>query len=237
MDIFVNTEKRPVVSSNQVPVGTADYFTVPPGSKLVVSAAAGLLANDTDAERDGLVVTDVVIKSGLGTIDWMPDGSFTFVPKEGYRGPVELEYTVSDKQVHVVEVATDEFLVNTETELTQGTPAITELDDGGFFVVWTDFSGKGGDASNTGIKGPVGPEEWHRVPDQHPDKRQPASAVRHPPGQWKPDRRLGGFQRPEREQRDCRAVAGRERKQDRQPVHDQFLSPEFAVGAEGDRTP
>lgn len=49
----------------------------------------------------------------------------------------------------------DEFLVNTETSNCQLRPALAPLKDGGFVVVWTDHSGRGGDASGSGIKGKV----------------------------------------------------------------------------------
>lgn len=49
----------------------------------------------------------------------------------------------------------DEFLVNTETANCQLTPALAPLPDGGFVVVWTDYSRRGGDASGSAIKGKV----------------------------------------------------------------------------------
>ena len=45
-----------------------------------------------------------------------------------------------------------EILVNTTTTSDKGRPSITSLASGGFVVSWEDFSGQGGDASNTGIK-------------------------------------------------------------------------------------
>jgi hypothetical protein len=46
-----------------------------------------------------------------------------------------------------------EFLVNTSTLSSQSQPAIAPLADGGFVIVWTDFSGSGGDSSGSSIKG------------------------------------------------------------------------------------
>ena len=45
-----------------------------------------------------------------------------------------------------------EFLVNTTIFNAQNDPTITSLASGGFVVSWTDSSGQGGDATNTGIK-------------------------------------------------------------------------------------
>jgi Ca2+-binding RTX toxin-like protein len=48
-----------------------------------------------------------------------------------------------------------EFLINTATANTQNQPAITSLASGGFLVSWSDDSGQGGDASNSGIKAQI----------------------------------------------------------------------------------
>ena len=45
-----------------------------------------------------------------------------------------------------------EFLINTQTFSGQVNSAVAELSGGGFAVSWTDFSGVGGDSSNSGIK-------------------------------------------------------------------------------------
>jgi hypothetical protein len=49
----------------------------------------------------------------------------------------------------------EEFLVNSETLNTQIRPSVASLTDGGFVVAWVDYSGRGGDASASGIKAKV----------------------------------------------------------------------------------
>lgn len=51
--------------------------------------------------------------------------------------------------------ATGEFLVNSETLNTQIRPSIAPLTDGGFAIVWVDYSGRGLDDSSSGIKGTI----------------------------------------------------------------------------------
>lgn len=46
-----------------------------------------------------------------------------------------------------------EFLVNTTVAASQEAPSVTTLPDGGFFVVWTDYSATGGDTSGSAIRG------------------------------------------------------------------------------------
>lgn len=48
--------------------------------------------------------------------------------------------------------ASDEFLVNTETLNCQIRPCVSSLTDGGFVIAWADYSGRGEDASSSGIK-------------------------------------------------------------------------------------
>lgn len=60
----------------------------------------------------------------------------------------------------------DEFLVNTETANCQLRPALAPLQDGGFGVVWTDHSGRGGDASGSGIKGKVFGPRGNTIQDE-----------------------------------------------------------------------
>lgn len=53
------------------------------------------------------------------------------------------------------ESAGKEFLVNSEVLDNQLRPALAPLPNGGFVVVWTDCSGRGGDTSGSGIKAKI----------------------------------------------------------------------------------
>lgn len=85
-----------ITAPNEAPNATDDvYNTVSRNSPLVVSAAAGLLANDTDPEGANLTAT-LVTGPSHGTVTINPDGSFTYVPNTGYSGPDSFTYRASD---------------------------------------------------------------------------------------------------------------------------------------------
>ncbi|HEX6983803.1 MAG TPA: FG-GAP-like repeat-containing protein, partial [Planctomycetaceae bacterium] len=63
---------------------------------LDVRAAAGVLANDYDRERDGLTAA-VVAGPQHGTLTLRADGSFEYAPAAGYSGPDAFVYKVTDR--------------------------------------------------------------------------------------------------------------------------------------------
>ncbi|WP_199141840.1 beta strand repeat-containing protein, partial [Pedobacter sp. ASV12] len=101
-----------VIPTNVAPVANPDVKSTNEDATLTVSAANGVLANDTDADNDPLTVTKYTIGgidytagtshliTGKGTITLNADGSYTFVPLANYNGPVDvITYTVSDGTV------------------------------------------------------------------------------------------------------------------------------------------
>ena len=99
-----------VTAVNDVPVATADQYTTPQGAVLNVAAPNGVLANDTDADGDGLtaVVTDTPTQGALALA---ADGSFTFAPPEGFAGPVTFTYLARDPQMAASAVTTVRVVV------------------------------------------------------------------------------------------------------------------------------
>jgi hypothetical protein len=82
---------------NLPPVGAADTFAATEDTNLVVNAANGVLANDTDPNNDTL--TAVLFNAPpatKGTLTLNADGSFTFVPKLNVNGPVTFSYRAKD---------------------------------------------------------------------------------------------------------------------------------------------
>ncbi len=74
------------------PQANADSYTVNADTPLTVSAAQGLLANDS-----GSPLTFIKYSApSHGTIALNPDGSFTYTPQTGYTGADSFTYTVSD---------------------------------------------------------------------------------------------------------------------------------------------
>ena len=106
-----------IAAVNDAPVANADLGSTPEDGALSVSAASGLLANDTDAEGDTLTVTDFSILgvtrsfsagqtaglSGAGSLIIHSDGSYSFDPGTAYNGLKSSEtatetvsYSISD---------------------------------------------------------------------------------------------------------------------------------------------
>jgi len=82
---------RPV---NDPPVAMDDAYATDEDTVLVVSAP-GVLANDSDAEGDTLVVS---LEAGPshGAVDLSPDGGLTYTPDPDFHGTDSFTYTVSD---------------------------------------------------------------------------------------------------------------------------------------------
>lgn len=68
-----------VGAANQAPLAQNDAYTVPEGETLVVDAASGVLANDSDPNGDELTAI-LVNPPATGTLTLNEDGSFTYVP-------------------------------------------------------------------------------------------------------------------------------------------------------------
>lgn len=74
-----------------------DYVTVETTKTLTVSAANGVLYNDSDPESNTQTVTGKTeTVTGKGTLVLANDGSYTFTPVSGYIGQVVFTYTITD---------------------------------------------------------------------------------------------------------------------------------------------
>lgn len=83
------------VPVDTVPVGVPDSYVTHRGVPLVVPAATGVLANDTDAQGGTLTALQGLIP-GHGAFSIQPDGGFTYTPDPDYSGPDNFLYYVSD---------------------------------------------------------------------------------------------------------------------------------------------
>lgn len=81
--------------SNFAPAAGNDTVETTEDAVVAVTAENGLLANDTDGDGDALVVSDVT-QSGHGAVVWQPDGSFEYLPEDGFEGTDSFTYRVSD---------------------------------------------------------------------------------------------------------------------------------------------
>jgi len=85
-----------IIDNDETPaVARDDSYDIPAGSSLVVPAAIGLLANDSDAQSDPL--SAVLVAAPLhGTLDLRPDGSFDYTADPGFQGVDAFTYTAFD---------------------------------------------------------------------------------------------------------------------------------------------
>lgn len=98
------TTPRPTTSNtttvairvSTAPVAVDDAYATTKNTTLVVSAATGLVANDTDADNDGLTLVSVATPSTGSVTKDSDGGGFTYVPQTGFTGAATFNYVVTD---------------------------------------------------------------------------------------------------------------------------------------------
>ncbi|PSB50817.1 sodium:calcium exchanger, partial [filamentous cyanobacterium Phorm 6] len=80
---------------NNEPIAQIDTYNTLHGNVLNVPAATGVLANDSDLDRD-LLTANLVANPNSGTIAFNNDGSFIYTPNPGFFGLDSFTYSVSD---------------------------------------------------------------------------------------------------------------------------------------------
>lgn len=83
------------IEVNAPPVAVPDIFTVGKNKSLTVNTPNGVLSNDTDANGDHLTA-ELVADVSNGTLTFYPDGSFVYVPNQGYVGVDQFTYQACD---------------------------------------------------------------------------------------------------------------------------------------------
>lgn len=94
LDRATNTFTIVVTSVNDAPVAVNDSHPVDQGDTLTVGGT-GVLANDTDLERDPLTA-ERLTGPAHGVLALNADGSFTYTPDPSYFGPDTFTYRASD---------------------------------------------------------------------------------------------------------------------------------------------
>jgi Ca2+-binding RTX toxin-like protein len=94
----VVTVRINVNAVNDAPMVANNSYSIPEDAPLTV-AAPGLLGNDSDVDGDALIIDMVSDVTLLGSLNWSPDGSFTYVPEFNYVGTDTFSYRVSDGQL------------------------------------------------------------------------------------------------------------------------------------------
>ena len=84
-------------AANSPPVAAPDSYTTPFGQTLIIDAATGVLANDSDPEGGPLTVESASQPTQGGLVIMGSDGSFTYFPGSAVAGtPDSFTYDVSD---------------------------------------------------------------------------------------------------------------------------------------------
>ncbi|WNJ88632.1 Ig-like domain-containing protein [Bosea sp. 685] len=109
------------------PAAGADSYTAIQGLALSIGAAAGLLANDTDADAGSTLSAIIASQPQFGSVVLNADGSFTYTPLAGYAGPDAFTYQVSDG-VLTSAPATVSLTVAPSTGHTIGDPHLLTFD-------------------------------------------------------------------------------------------------------------
>jgi VCBS repeat-containing protein len=81
---------------NDPPTASADSYTTAEDTELVVPAAAGVLANDTDADTGTTLTAALIGSVANGTLNLREDGSFTFAPGSNFSGTTTFAYQARD---------------------------------------------------------------------------------------------------------------------------------------------
>ena len=83
------------VGANGDPNALADSYTLDEDNTATINAAAGVLANDTDPDGDGLTATLVTdVSDGMLTLN--RDGSFSYTPDSNFNGTDSFTYEADD---------------------------------------------------------------------------------------------------------------------------------------------
>jgi Ca2+-binding RTX toxin-like protein len=82
-------------AGNAAPVASNDSYTTKEGKMLTVSAAAGVLANDSDADGDPLHAA-LISSPAHGNVTFNSDGSFVYKPLAHYNGADSFTYKAFD---------------------------------------------------------------------------------------------------------------------------------------------
>jgi len=108
---------------NSAPVANANSYTTAQDVQLVVNAATGVLANDTDAESNPLTAV-IDTNASHGTVTLAANGSFTYTPASGYNGPDSFTYHAND--------GSSNSNVTTVSLTVTPAPVVTGLQNGSF---------------------------------------------------------------------------------------------------------
>ena len=155
-DGFGNTATANLsVEANIGPIGVNDAINSDEDVVLIMPKSQ-LVANDLDADRDELFVTDVD-NAFNGTVELLPNGSVKFTPDANYVGAASFDYTVSDNISAGTDTASVSLTINpvNDAPIVAGESASSSEDATAFFsaadLLTNDFDIEGDSLSITGV--------------------------------------------------------------------------------------
>jgi hypothetical protein len=80
---------------NRKPIGITDHYATSAGTTLVINAP-GLLTNDLDPDGDFIIVSNFLQTTNGTLTSIVTNGSFTYVPDDGFTGTDQFQYTLLD---------------------------------------------------------------------------------------------------------------------------------------------
>ena len=95
LDSNIATVRFAVAHVNHAPTGRADLYQVDEDTPLLIEAAQGVLANDTDPDGDALEAV-IVAAPAHGTFGLNLDGSFSYAPAQNWNGTDTFKYRPRD---------------------------------------------------------------------------------------------------------------------------------------------
>ena len=156
-EVTTSTISVDVAPVNDDPVVADSTHSINEDTLLVVGAEAGLLSAATDIDMDDTLTVNATLVSDVnnGTLDFQPDGSFTYRPDPDFHGTDSLTYTVDDGNGGSVD-ATVEITVNPINDAPEFIgPSVIDLVEDGAAVeldladLFTDIDT--GDTLNLGV--------------------------------------------------------------------------------------
>ncbi len=130
-----------VTPVNDAPIAVNDSYTALEDTPFTVTAASGLLANDSDIENNPL--TPILVTSvSHGLLSLNPSGVFTYIPDANFNGSDSFTYQLSDGQPinRLSNIATVNITITSVNDAPQGQSKTTAtLEDRAYTFIASDF--------------------------------------------------------------------------------------------------
>jgi Ca2+-binding RTX toxin-like protein len=151
--------------SETVPENTVVATIAPTLTAVNATPAYSVVADSTGGAFGIIGDKLVVIDASRLDHETATTATVTIRASGGAGGYYEETFSLSiaDAAIEQSWSAAPQALVNTQTNSSQSSPAVTALAGGGFVVVWEDRSGVGGDPYETGIKAQLYDADGNRV--------------------------------------------------------------------------